>query len=99
MPISSTSSPSEDVKPTLKRASKRKRSPPPEYDDGYPSSPSPAEKKPRVKTEAKGGKPQRGGGGAKSGAWSKTEVRQLWDALDLKPAVSGATSRRDGVSV
>lgn len=77
---------SDDIKPDLVDAQKpsksakekRKRSPFPvdsDDDDVSTPSPQPKEKKPRIKKEAK----------TKSSAWSKAQVRQLWDALDMKP--------------
>lgn len=89
----STLSDSEDVKPDVSRSAqakgKRKRGPAPgaEHDSGgYASSLSPQaakEKKPRIKKEP-------GSAPAKPSAWSKAQVRQLWDALDMKPVSLGA---------
>ncbi|EJT50440.1 hypothetical protein A1Q1_00249 [Trichosporon asahii var. asahii CBS 2479] len=79
---------SDDIKPDLSDESmtpvksskgKRKRSPSAvdSDDDVSTASPQPKEKKPRIKKESKApGKPS---------AWSKAQVRQLWDALDMKP--------------
>lgn len=80
---------SEDVKPAVTpqhrpAKSKRKRDPDSSESDGdgdKPSlSPQLKEKKPRIKKEPTGSK-----GSGKASAWSKVQVRQLWDALDMKP--------------
>ncbi|EKD01550.1 hypothetical protein A1Q2_04111 [Trichosporon asahii var. asahii CBS 8904] len=79
---------SDDIKPDLSDESmtpvksskgKRKRSPSAvdSDDDVSTASPQPKEKKPRIKKESKAP--------GKSSAWSKAQVRQLWDALDMKP--------------
>lgn len=87
MPRHSTASEAEDakldVKPVLPMSkSKRKRgadsSDLAEEGTSSSSSPQPSkDTKPRIKQELKAG--------AKSSAWSKAQVRQLWDALDMKP--------------
>lgn len=92
---------SDDIKPDLSDESmtpiksskgKRKRSPSAvdSDEDVSTASPQPKEKKPRIKKESKAP--------GKSSAWSKAQVRQLWDALDMKP-VSHCLYRGCRVSV
>lgn len=70
------------MEPTKSAKSKRKRDPSPvdSDDDDTVSSPQSKEKKPRIKKEPKAP--------CTSSAWSKAQVRQLWDALDMKPVSS-----------
>lgn len=93
---------SEDIKPAVTThhrpaKSKRKRDPDSSESDGdgdRPNlSPQLKEKKPRIKKEPTGSK-----GSGKASAWSKVQVRQLWDALDMKPVSHLVVRHRCGAS-